>query len=189
MSKVEKIEGINKFNTSKVNNMKAMFAGCEKIEYLDLSNFDTSNVNNMDNMFSYCYKLKEIKGIEGFNFSKVTNADEVFEECNELKNFEELVFKFGENNNPNCQPMGELNIEKKSITLNFTSTDQQINYSLNCFNLDMFSDIKEKLCLEFKELKDKKVFFLSNGNILKKNLTLAQNNIKDGDQILICIDE
>ena len=183
------IEGINKYNTSKVHNMKAMFAGCEKIEYLELSNFDTSNVNNMDNMFSYCYKLKEIKGIEDFNLSNVTNADEVFEECNELKNYEDLVFKFGENNNPNCQSIDELNIEKKNISVNFTSTDQQINYSLNCLNLDMFSNIKEKLCLEFNELKDKKIFFLSNGNILKKNLTLVQNNIKDGDQILICIDE
>ena len=187
--KLKKIQGISKFNTSKVINMKIMFCGCEVIEFLDLSNFDTSNVKNMDNMFSYCYKLKEIKGIENFNLLNLTNADEIFEECNELKNREELEFSFGENINPNIHSMDELNVERKDITINFTSTDQKIKYSLNCCNLDVFSLIKEKLCLKFDELKNKKIFFLSNGNILKKKLTLEQNKIKDGEQILICINE
>ena len=187
--KLKKIQGISKFNTSKVINMKIMFCGCEVIEFLDLSNFDTSNVKNMDNMFSYCYKLKEIKGIENFNLLNLTNADEIFEECNDLRNYEELVFLFGENNNPNIQSMDELNVERKDLTINFTSIDQRIKYSMNCCNLDVFSSIKEKLCLKFAELKNKKIFFLSNGNILKKNLTLEQNKIKDGEQILICINE
>ena len=52
-----------------------------------------------------------------------------------------------------------------------------------------FPQSKKKLCLKFAELKNKKIFFLSNGNILKKKLTLEQNKIKDGDQILICINE
>ena len=52
-----------------------------------------------------------------------------------------------------------------------------------------FPQSKKKLCLKFAELKNKKIFFLSNGNILKKNLTLEQNKIKDGEQILICINE
>ena len=45
--KLKEIKGINKFNTNKVNNMKAMFQLCNEIEYLDLSNFDTSNVTDM----------------------------------------------------------------------------------------------------------------------------------------------
>ena len=55
---LKEIKGINKFNTSKVNNMKAMFANCEEIEYLDLSNFDTSHVTDMSWMFFNCNKLK-----------------------------------------------------------------------------------------------------------------------------------
>ena len=119
----------------------------------------------------------------------LTNADEIFEECNDLRNYEELVFLFGENNNPNIQSMDELNVERKDLTINFTSIDQRIKYSMNCCNFDVFSSIKEELCLKFDELKNKKIFFLSNGNILKKNLTLEQNKIKDGEQILICINE
>ena len=55
--------------------------------------------------------------------------------------------------------------------------------------MDVFSTIKEKICLKFSELRNKKVYLLSNGEVLKKNQTLAQNKIKDGDQILIWIDE
>jgi len=45
--KLKEIEGINKFNTNQVTNMRAIFQGCKELEYLDLSNFDTSKVNDM----------------------------------------------------------------------------------------------------------------------------------------------
>ena len=44
--KLKEIKGINKFNTDKVTNMRAMFCECNKLENLNL-NFDTSNVNDM----------------------------------------------------------------------------------------------------------------------------------------------
>ena len=59
-SKLKEIKGINKFNTSKVDNMRYMFYNCEELEYLDLSNFDTSQVKYMEYMFSGCQKLKEL---------------------------------------------------------------------------------------------------------------------------------
>ena len=46
-SKLKEIKGINKFSTSKVNDMNSMFYYCEGLEYLDLSNFDTSQVIHM----------------------------------------------------------------------------------------------------------------------------------------------
>ena len=58
--KLKEIKGINTFNTSKVQNMRAMFKECKEIEYLDLSNFNTSNVSNMEYMFCYCDKLKTL---------------------------------------------------------------------------------------------------------------------------------
>ena len=45
---LKEIKGINKINSSKVNNMSAMFQLCKEIKYLDLSNFDTSNVTYME---------------------------------------------------------------------------------------------------------------------------------------------
>ena len=44
---LKEIKGINRFNTNKVNNMKAMFQECNELQYLDLSNFDTSKIIDM----------------------------------------------------------------------------------------------------------------------------------------------
>ena len=44
---IKEIKGLNKFNTSKVINMKVMFTKCQELESLDLSSFDTSNVNDI----------------------------------------------------------------------------------------------------------------------------------------------
>ena len=54
----EEIKGINKFNTSKANNMGSMLYYCEGSEYLDLSNFETSEVKHMGHMFYGCKELK-----------------------------------------------------------------------------------------------------------------------------------
>ena len=54
----EEIKGINKFNTSKANNMGSMLYYCEGWEYLDLSNFETSEVKHMGHMFYGCKELK-----------------------------------------------------------------------------------------------------------------------------------
>ena len=49
---IQKIIGIDKLITNKIVNMSEMFNGCQKIEYLDLSNFNTNNVTDMEGMFS-----------------------------------------------------------------------------------------------------------------------------------------
>jgi len=62
-----------------------MFAYCEELEYLDLSNFDTSNVIYMNHLFAGCDKLKEIKGLNKFNTKKVKNMAGLFSGCKELE--------------------------------------------------------------------------------------------------------
>ena len=48
-----------------------------------------------------------------------------------------------------------------------------------------FSQLEEKLYLEFPYLKKKNIYFVINRSKIKRNLTLEQNKIKDGDHILI----
>ena len=55
---LKKINGINKYNTNEVNNMRAMFQECNELQYLDLSNFDTSNVTDKEGIFKMCNNLK-----------------------------------------------------------------------------------------------------------------------------------
>ena len=83
--KLKKIRGLEKFNTIKVIDMKAIFGQCNEIEMLDLSNFDISKITDMGWFFCYCYKLKYIKGLEKFNTNQVTNMRTMFQACTSLE--------------------------------------------------------------------------------------------------------
>ena len=76
------------FNTSKVTNMKCMFAGAvytRHLTSLDLSCFDTSNVTDMSSMFHWWGpdSLTSIN-LSSFNTSKVTNMSNMFFGCSKL---------------------------------------------------------------------------------------------------------
>lgn len=59
---LKNINGLEKFDTSKIINMSKMFAGCTSLEELDLVCFDTSSATNMNLMFLGCKNLS-IKGL------------------------------------------------------------------------------------------------------------------------------
>ena len=61
-----------------------MFAGCQSLTNLDLSNFDTSNVITMSSMFAGCKNLKTIYTGDGWNTSKVKRSKEMFANCPNL---------------------------------------------------------------------------------------------------------
>ena len=55
------IKGWRYLNTSKVEDMNSMFAGCSSLTTLNLSRFDTSNVTDMSYMFVGCISLKKTR--------------------------------------------------------------------------------------------------------------------------------
>ena len=77
------------------------------------------------------------------------------------------------------------NVFGKIIAVNFRSSDQQINYPIEGIKTDKFSTLGEKLFYEFPELKNRNIFYIANGNIVNRDLTLEKNNIKSGTTILI----
>ena len=177
--KLKQIKGINNFNTNKVTKMTAMFEECYELEYLDLSKFDTRNVEEMGWMFAKCYKLKQIKGINSFNTARVKKIEKIFESCNELQNVDlnkfKTVSKGGQNEN--------------TFAVNFMSSDQKINFPLVCKNTDLFSELLERLYLEYPDLKRKNIVFIVNGNVIDKAETLDKNKIKSGNAIMIIDNE
>ena len=56
---VKQIIGLEKWDVSKVTNMRGMFWGCKNFNS-DLSKWDVSNVNDMKDMFNDCKSLKQI---------------------------------------------------------------------------------------------------------------------------------
>ena len=75
------------FNTSNVNNMRAMFNDCNSLKKLDLSGFNTSDVTSMDSMFRKCKSLKNID-LSNFDTTNVITMAYMFEECSSLTNLD-----------------------------------------------------------------------------------------------------
>ena len=82
-SSIEYIDFGDVFNTSNVTNMTYMFAGCNSLTRLDLSNFNTENVTNMSYMFENCSSLTRLD-LSNFNTENVTNMSWMFYHCSSL---------------------------------------------------------------------------------------------------------
>ena len=90
-----------------------------------------------------------------------------------------LPYSKKDSNNNNWQMMETI------IAINFSSVKDSINYPMACKKTDIFANIENKLYKEYPKLKNKKIYFIVNGNIVNKSYTLEQNKIKSGDTILI----
>ena len=71
------------------------------------------------------------------------------------------------------------------IAVNFISLNYNISYPMACRKTDIFANIEKKLYHEFPILKSKKIYFIANGNIVDRSSTFEQNQIKNGNTILI----
>jgi len=80
---LEKINGLNSFNTKNVNDFGFMFK-LNKISEIDVSNFDTSNVVSTSHMFSDCTNLITLN-LSNFDTKNTFRTDGMFENCTNLK--------------------------------------------------------------------------------------------------------
>ena len=134
-------------------------------------------------MFNKCYKLKKIKGINNFNINKVTKMESMFNACKNLTNLDKSKFKsyFYPNKINNKKQEKNENI----FAVNFISLDQNIQFPMACRDTDIFSDLEKKLYLEYPQLKNKNLYFIANGNVVDKTLSLKKNKITSGTGIII----
>ncbi|EAF8339883.1 BspA family leucine-rich repeat surface protein, partial [Listeria monocytogenes] len=75
---------VSNFDTSSVTDMTAMFQNCYALEKLDTSNFDTSSVTKMYAMFSGLYEVGKLD-VSHFDTSLVTTMNRMFQNCKSLK--------------------------------------------------------------------------------------------------------
>lgn len=74
---------LSNFDTSKVQNMSRMFGQCLSLERLNLSEFNTSGVQYMDYMFFNDSKITELD-LSNFDTSKVESMQSMFTQCSSL---------------------------------------------------------------------------------------------------------
>ena len=94
------------------------------------------------------------------------------------------TFTLEQNNIKNDTIITMIISEEKEIKLSFLSIDQKTKLDIYCYNTDYFFDIEDEVYTKAPNLKNK-YFFISNGNTIDIYLTVAQNEIKDKDIILI----
>jgi hypothetical protein len=71
---------------------------------------------------------------------------------------------------------------EKLISFKFVSVDQNIkNFKLIVKNTDKFSKLEDILYEKYPNYKDGDNYFIFNGNKVKRNRTLEENNIKNND--------
>ncbi len=81
------IVGINNLNTSNVEDMGWMFAGCTSLGSLDVSNFNTINVTSMYEMFYNCSSLLSLD-VSKFDTKNVKIMERMFQGCCNLTNLD-----------------------------------------------------------------------------------------------------
>ena len=79
-SNLSNITGIENLNTSKVESMWNMFAGCTALTSLDLRSFDMSNVKTTTTMFFACLSLATLY-VGNWNTANVTDMSYMFTYC------------------------------------------------------------------------------------------------------------
>ena len=78
---------------------------------------------------------------------------------------------------------------EKIMSIIFTSVDQNLNYSMICKNTDTINQLESKLYQEYSKLDRAHYYFICNGNVLNKFEKLEKLKIKNGDIIVLNVDE
>lgn len=81
---ITEIEGLDNLNTSEVTSVQGTFAGCQKLQSLDLSTWDLSKATVATQMFHNCEKLETITTNKTWTISD-GYSNNMFTGCTELK--------------------------------------------------------------------------------------------------------
>ena len=127
-------------------------------------------------------------------FNELENKNNMLQQYNE----EKIINLQNNANKPDIEKLKEkkfdelnkefnfdLSKKEKLISIIFISIDEDIHYSLICKNTDQFLKIENTLYNRFPEYSKSKNYFIVNGNIIDKNKSLEENNIKNSDIIII----
>ena len=158
----------------------------------DMPNNNMMNINVLNNnMINNNNKLNNNNVINNNNM----NFNQNFGNNNNLGMNNQNMNRMNNNmnlmNNRNIQgnmPINELDIFDKIIVIQFISTDQNIQRGIKCLPTHKFAEIEEKLYQIYPEYRKTNNHFLTEGRVVMRFQTIAENNIKDG-QIVQLIKE
>ena len=170
---------INKLNIYKNENKKLK----EQINNLQKEIKKLNEENKKKN--DYIKQINDLKKeINRLNTENKKQNDYI-NQINGLKN--QLIEKDKEINDLNNK-LSNFNIKKyvdynDIMVVNFISGDGKVDHGIKCLPTETFAEVEEKLYKIYDEYRKINNIFLANGNLIKRDKTMSENNIKDGDKI------
>ena len=115
----------------------------------------------------------QINQLNQMNINEINNLKQII--IQKDKEINELKSKFSKNK----VYMDDI------MVINFLSTDQNIRCGISCLADDTFAEVEEKLYKKFDKFRDTNNVLLFGGNIILRFKKVRENNLHDGDTILI----
>ena len=105
---------------------------------------------------------------------------------NEINNLKQIIIQKDKEINELKSKIPKRNVNMDEImVINFLSTDQNIRCGISCLADDTFAEVEEKLYKKFGKFRDTNNVLLFGGNIILRFKKVRENNLHDGDTILI----
>ncbi len=105
---------------------------------------------------------------------------------NEINNLKQIIVQKDKEINELKSKIPNAYVKMNDImVINFLSTDQNIRCGISCLADDTFAEVEEKLYKKFDKFRDTNNVLLFGGNIILRFKKVRENNLHDGDTILI----
>ena len=137
-------------------------------------------------------KIKDLENLLKISKNQHEEKMKILKEAhlNEKKKLEEEHKKYQEKLEEERKTISEKNLSQlykmeEIMSINFTSSDQKINYSLPCVENSIFAEIEEKLYKVYPEYRETNNYFLHEGKTILRFKTLKENKIKPGLPIML----
>ena len=131
-----------------------------------------SQINEIQN------QLKCIKEDSDYNLAQKISKIKILEK--QLKK-KDLQIENSKNNIKDEKMVKESQI----AVINFSSSDQKINYATSCLNSTIFAEIEEKLYKIYPEYRETNNTFIANGKTILRFKTVGENGIGAGFPIIL----
>ena len=167
--------------------------------FSNISNNNNTNIsdNNSNNNEHNYTNINNIPNSNNDNSNKNNTNDDTNNSNNELNNNNtqsenSVETPMGQNSNqydkPNLNRLRAQSFLESNniIAVHFNSTDNKISRSIACQKESIFKITENKLYNEFPGIKNDVSCFIVNGNPIDREKSFEDNNIKDGDNIIIC---
>ena len=145
-------------NIPNINNMSWMFSGCSKLESLNLIGLDTSNCTDFTGMFYGCSSLTSLD-LSSFNTSKANSMQQMFIGCNKITSLDLSNF-----NTSKVTDMAHMFQNCSSLT----------SLDLSSFNTNNVTN----MAYMFQDCRNLKSLDISNFNTSNSSLSFAFKNCK-----------